>query len=170
MGLAPFHVHSNFPGQPKVYTRICIHTWIRVVGWGFWVPLSLSLSVSLWWVELRNGTQASGILDFNENVTPSGIGCTYLELFTNGRVCPSIDFEVISTIMDRISRSQSNQWLVWYSKQTQARKLELWVCGWTQETPNEFPTLSLSGSNNVRFSFQIFRSKLSRSTDRHDRV
>ena len=54
---------------------------------------------------------------------------------------------------DRIYRSQSNQSLVWYSKQTHARKFELRVCGLTRETLNEFSTLSLSGSSNLWVSF-----------------
>jgi len=49
---------------------------------------------------------------------------------------------------DRISRSQSNQWLVWYSKQTQARKLELWTkvcCG--NETIRRYCKRDLDAAN-----------------------
>jgi len=71
--------------------------------------------------------------------------------------------------LDRISRSKSNQQLVWCLKQTQTRKFELWVCGLTRdsETSTSFQHLACRDRAICGSLFRIFCSKLSRSTDWH---
>ena len=72
-----------------------------------------------------------------------------------GRVCPSIKFECISTIIPNhgtgfLGPNQTNNSFGTQSKLRLANSIfEFADYPVTRETFNEFPTLSLSGSNNL---------------------
>jgi len=116
-------------------------------------PMKWVLSISRdYWVYLDMTLQSFKIWEFWGEFWG-------IETFVLSKFSPATGVRVVSVRQsslslsqhswDRISRSQSNKKLVWYSKQTQVRKFEVWVCGLTRETLNEFPTLNLSGSNNL---------------------
>ena len=73
-----------------------------------------------------------------------------------GRVCPSIEFEFMSTKMGQDFSVPIKSTTRLVLKEFQNRKFELWVCGLTREKLNEFPTLSLSGSSKLWVSSQTF--------------
>jgi len=73
-----------------------------------------------------------------------------------GRDRPSIEFQFVSTKMGQIFSVPIKPITRLVLNKTQDRQFERRVCRFNREKLTEFSTLSLSGSSNLWFSFQIF--------------
>jgi len=117
------------------------------------------------------------------------IGCGEMlqksRLWTEGRFCPSIEFEFAATNMGHDFSVPINPITRFVPEKTQARDLrekecarararararerERGRCRLTREELNEFTTLSLPGSSNLSVSFQIFPQQ-TKSINGHQR-